>query len=328
MQWFQQRGVALKTEADGRMFPVTDDSQTIIDCLQRTATAAGVVVRTGAVVQRVVRQGDGFEIVIKGETLRADRVILATGSSSRGQAIARSLGHHVEPPVPSLFTLNIKETALNALAGVAVDPVRLQLRLAQGKPLEQTGPLLVTHWGVSGPAVLKLSAWGARALQESGYRGTLRVNWLPQQTEAQVRERLLQAKAQTPKRSLATPPAGFGPLSRRLWGYLLGRAGLEPKIQWAQLAKGGLHRLVQELCRGEFAVQGKGTFKEEFVTCGGVRLSEVNFKTMESRRCPGLHFAGEVLDIDGITGGFNFQNAWTTGWLAGRAAASNLDGLA
>ncbi|MEO0408441.1 MAG: NAD(P)/FAD-dependent oxidoreductase, partial [Cyanobacteria bacterium P01_A01_bin.135] len=305
VQWFTERGVRLKTEADGRMFPVTDDSGTIIDCLQRTARRAGVAVHTKAGVQRVTRREYGFDVVTKGETRRADRVILACGSSPRGQAIARDLGHHIEPPVPSLFTLNIKEAALNALAGVAVNPVRLQLKLPQGKPLEQTGPLLVTHWGVSGPAVLKLSAWGARALQESGYRATLRVNWLPNWTEAHLQAALLDAKATMPKRTVAAPPTAIAPLPRRLWSYLLARSGVDPQTQWAQLSKAGLRKLVQELLRGEFTVQGKGAFKDEFVTCGGVRLSEVNFKTMESRLCPGLYFAGEVLDIDGITGGFN-----------------------
>ncbi|MGF1535374.1 MAG: NAD(P)/FAD-dependent oxidoreductase [Elainellaceae cyanobacterium] len=323
VQWFTGRGVRLKTEADGRMFPVTDDSGTIIACLQQAAQRAGVVVRTGAGVQQVTQQADGFDVMTKGETLQADRVILATGSSARGQAIAQSLGHHIEPPVPSLFTLNIKEAALNALAGVAMEPVRLRLQLPQGKPLEQTGPLLVTHWGVSGPAVLKLSAWGARALQASGYQATLQINWLPEHSEDQLQAALREAKTQMPKRTVATPPAAIAPLPRRLWSYLLARAGVEPKTQWAHLSKAGLRCLVQELLRSEFAVQGKGAFKDEFVTCGGVRLSEVNFKTMESRLCPGLYFAGEVLDIDGITGGFNFQSAWTTGWLAGQAAGAS-----
>ncbi|MGF1514778.1 MAG: NAD(P)/FAD-dependent oxidoreductase [Elainellaceae cyanobacterium] len=334
VRWFSDRGVALKTEADGRMFPVTDDSGTIMDCLQRAARRAGVMVHTGAAVSALARRdghgpapkGHRFHIELKSGERVADRVILATGSSARGQALARSLGHCIEPPVPSLFTLNIRESALNALAGVAVDPVRIQLRLAEGKSLKQTGPLLLTHWGVSGPAVLRLSAWGARHLHGCGYRAELRVNWLPTDTEEQVRQVLLDAKRETPKRTLmATPPALAQRLPRRLWGYLLARAGVAPQTQWAQLPKAGLQQLVHELTQGEFAVAGKGVFKDEFVTCGGVRLSEVAFKTMESRCCPGLYFAGEVLDIDGITGGFNFQSAWTTGWLAGRAASRPAD---
>ncbi|MGB3616302.1 MAG: NAD(P)/FAD-dependent oxidoreductase [Elainellaceae cyanobacterium] len=328
VRWFSDRGVPLKTETDGRMFPTTDDSATIVDCLQQAARRVKVEVRTGAAVSTLERR-DRFHIGLKSEALLADRIILATGSSPKGHALARALGHHIEPPVPSLFTFTVHDAALRRLAGVSVNAVRIQMPLSKGKVLEQTGPLLITHWGFSGPAVLKLSAWGARHLHGGGYRTTLRVNWLPDQTEESLRQALLQAKATIPKRAIAAPPAALAPaLPKRLWSYLLAKADLDSQTQWAQLSKGGLHRLIQELSRGDFTVQGKGTFKDEFVTCGGVKLSEVAFKTMESRRCPGLYFAGEILDIDGITGGFNFQSAWTTGWLAGQSAGQSSGHLA
>ncbi|MEL7504120.1 MAG: NAD(P)/FAD-dependent oxidoreductase [Cyanobacteria bacterium J06554_6] len=320
--WFAERGVQLKTEADGRMFPVTDDSTTIIDCLTRAALEAGVRVRTRSPVASVARQDDSFEVTLKaGEGLRCDLILLATGSSPQGYRIAQSLGHTIEPPVPSLFTFNVKDARLRNLKGLSVDPVALKLKLeGVKKPLEQTGPLLMTHWGLSGPAVLKLSAWGARHLQQQRYRATLTVNWLPDMGQDTIRAELVKLKEVRSRQALAT----HGPFDfpKRLWQYLLHRCNLDPQLTWANLPKKGLNRLVQELNQGEYTVAGKGVFKDEFVTCGGVRLKEVNFKTMESRLCPELFFAGEVLDIDGVTGGFNFQSAWTTGWIAGQSMAA------
>lgn len=330
--WFQSQGVQLKTEPDGRMFPITDDSATIVDCLTRAARSAGVEIATGSPVARVnclaqdanAKDNDDeeritkkFEIEFKsGELLWCDRLLLATGSSPQGYAIAKFLGHQIVPPVPSLFTFNIADPQLQELAGVSVHPVQLQLVTANAK-LEQTGDLLITHWGLSGPAVLKLSAWGARVLHEHRYQATLKVNWLPQLKAEALRQELLTAKAQTPKRSLAAyPPVD---LPRRLWQYLLHRAGINGETRWADLSNKAMNQLIENLHSCEYAIAGKGVFKEEFVTCGGVNLSEVDFKTMESRICQGLYFAGEILDIDGITGGFNFQSAWTTAWLAGQA---------
>lgn len=316
--WFAQRGVKLKTEADGRMFPVTDDSQTIVDCLIQSAHQAGVKVWTGCPVETVTRSDGGFEIALKsGVLLHADRLLLATGSHPRGYQIAQGLGHSIIPPVPSLFTFTVTEPELRALAGVAVETVQARLLVPDQKPLEQTGPLLITHWGLSGPAILKLSAWGARALHDAHYRATLQLNWLSQMSAEQLHQKLLAFKQTQPKRLLVTH-SPFD-LSRRLWQYLLIRAGIPSEQRWAEASKKQLGQLVQELHQGQYAIQGKGAFKEEFVTCGGVNLKEVDFKTMESRCCPGLYFAGETLDIDGITGGFNFQGAWTTGWLAGQA---------
>ncbi|MBC6475111.1 MAG: NAD(P)/FAD-dependent oxidoreductase [Hormoscilla sp. GM102CHS1] len=323
VNWFASHGVQLKTEADGRMFPVTDDSQTIVDCLLQGAIAAGVNMRTGATVVSVSRQPDGFVVGLKsGERLEADRLLLATGSNPRGYQLAAANGHKIIPPVPSLFTFKISDprsadgpkNRIEGLAGVSVENVRVQLPIAK---LAQTGPLLITHWGLSGPAILKLSAWGARVLHECGYQTSLIVNWLPQYQQEQLRKMLLQVKSQLPKRALASScPL---PLPRRLWQQLVYNVGISEQDRWAGLSNKLLHELVLELNRGTYQITGKGVFKEEFVTCGGVSLQEVNFQTMESRRCRGLYFAGEILDIDGVTGGFNFQSAWTTGWLAGQA---------
>lgn len=318
--WYKRRGVRLKTEADGRMFPTTDDSATIVDCLMRETRRVGVTVQTKAVVADVPKTANRFAVTLKsGAVLDCDRLLLATGSSPQGHRIAEKLGHTLVPTVPSLFTFNVPDKALHELAGVAVESVEAKLVVPNVKPLTQTGPILVTHWGLSGPAVLKLSAWGARALYDANYQATLQVNWLPSMNAEQIRQALLAAKQAVPKRAIANH-CPFD-LPKRLWRYWVQQAGLDETVTWANLPKKALNQLVEAIARGTFKIQGKGVFKDEFVTCGGVKLSEVNFKTMESRRCPGLYFAGEVLDIDGVTGGFNFQSAWTTGWLAGQAIA-------
>ena len=317
--WFEQRGVALKSEADGRMFPVTDDSRTIVDCLMQAAEQAGVrlVLRTG--LKSVENNGAGFQVALTtGETAACDGLLLATGgnASNAGFAIARHFGHTIEPPVPSLFTFHVDDPRLQGLSGVSVEAAVTAVR---GTALQERGPLLVTHWGLSGPAILKLSAWGARALHGCGYRFTLVVDWAPGFNPETLRAALERARAEHPKKQLGTwCPLG---LPLRLWERLLVAAGLRPEAQWATVGGAALRALAAQVGAGEFAVTGKSMFKEEFVTCGGVRLGEIDFKTMASRLRPGLHFAGEVIDVDGITGGFNFQAAWTGGWLAGRAMA-------
>ena len=317
VDWFAAHGVQLKTEPDGRMFPLTDSSETIVDCLMKAASSTGVAIRTGAAVVAVSRQADAFGISLKSGDLQCDRLLLATGSSQVGYQIAKSLGHHIEPPVPSLFTFNVVDDRLNDLAGVSVESVRLRLSVDGKNHLEQTGPLLITHWGLSGPAVLKLSAWGARVLHDCHYQANLLINWLPQINPEALRQKLLLVKAEWSRRAIATScPVD---LPRRLWQYLIARVGIGAEDRWAGLSNKTLNQLVQEFTQGCYVIKGKGVFKEEFVTCGGVSLKEVNFKTMESRCCPGLFFAGEILDIDGVTGGFNFQSAWTTAWLAGQA---------
>jgi predicted Rossmann fold flavoprotein len=320
VEWFAERGVPLKTEPDGRMFPTTDDSATIIDCLQRAATAASVRVRLRCGVSGIVRAvGGGFELALTGgETARADRVLLATGGTkgTAGASIAQTLGHTVEPQVPSLFTFHLDDARLRGLEGLAVPDAEVTLR---GSRLRARGPVLVTHWGLSGPAILRLSAWGARELHADGYRATIEINWAAPRPRSGAAEELAAARATHARKHLGSVNP-FG-LPVRLWERLVVAAGLRVDAPWAGLSAAGAQALVAQVAACEFVVAGKSLNKDEFVTCGGVRLREVNFRTMESRVCRGLFFAGELLDIDGITGGFNFQAAWTTGWIAGTAIA-------
>jgi predicted Rossmann fold flavoprotein len=323
VEWFERRGVQLKAESDGRMFPVTDTSETVIDCLIREAQSRRVRLRTNSGVERIMRrEGGGFELALStGETLRADRVLLAMGgirTPALGQ-LAVSLGHAVEPPVPSLFTFHIVLEWLRELAGISVEQVEAAV---PGTRLRERGPLLVTHWGLSGPVILRLSAWGARVLHELNYTFPLQVNWLPALHQEQISAALQKLREAHAARLVVNTPVT--PLPARLWEKLVLASGVSRETRWSALGRSAQHALVQQLARSEFRVTGKSLNKDEFVTCGGVRLAEVDFKTMESRLCPGLHFAGEVLDLDGITGGFNFQAAWTTGWLAGRAMAAGL----
>ncbi|HYV30929.1 MAG TPA: NAD(P)/FAD-dependent oxidoreductase [Candidatus Binatia bacterium] len=320
--WFEARGVKLKAEPDGRMFPTTDSSRTIIDCLVRAAREAGVTLRINCAAERVTRrpQGDGdFEVVVTGgETLVCDRLLLATGGCRAPAlgALAVSLRHTLEPPVPSLFTFHIASGWLRALAGVSLPAAEV---CVSKFGLRECGPLLVTYWGLSGPVILRLSAWGARPLHALDYKFPLLVNWLPHLTVEAIAGELQARREREAAKFVVNAP--IAPLPARLWSELAGTAGVERETRWSSLTREQQHQLVQQLTRTEFTVSGKSLNKDEFVTCGGVRLSEVNFKTMESRVCPGLYFVGELLDLDGITGGFNFQAAWTTGWLAGRAMA-------
>jgi predicted Rossmann fold flavoprotein len=320
IEWFESRGVKLKTEQDGRIFPVTDNSQTIIDCLLSAASRAGVELMTNRSVERVVQQAGGsfYLTLARGETLTCDRLMLATGGC-RGAAaggLAVSLGHTLEPSVPSLFTFHVAAPWLRELAGVSVDCVEASV---QDLRLREHGPLLITHQGVSGPAILRLSAWGARPFHRVDYRFPLRINWLPQLDEAQLARQLDALRIAQPARLVVNQP--IAPLPARLWEQLVLASGIPRDIRWSHFSKAAQRRLIQELRGTHLPVAGKSLNQDEFVTCGGVRLTEVNFKTMESRRCPGLYFGGELLDVDGLTGGFNFQAAWTTGWLAGRGMA-------
>src|SRR5439155_750603 len=321
--WFETRGVKLKTEKDGRMFPVSDASQTIIDCLLSAATPANARLLLNRGVERAAqRADDGFELTLSnGDKLACDRVLLATGgcrAAATGQ-IAVSLGHTLEPPVPSLFTFHIETPWLRELAGISLEPVEASV---PGARLRERGPLLVTHWGLSGPVILRLSAWGARILHGLNYRFPLHLNWLPRLDVEAISAEIHSRRQRQPARYIVNAP--ISPLTARLWEQLVLAAGIARDTRWAALSRAAQHGLIQQLIRTEFQVAGKSLNKDEFVTCGGVPLSEVNFKTMESRICPGLHFAGELLDIDGITGGFNFQAAWTTGWIAGRAMARQI----
>lgn len=316
--WFAARGVKLKTEPDGRMFPVSDSSRTIVDCLTHSARAAGVELIPNRGVQQVSRRSDGrLDLTLSnGEAVVCDRLMLATGGCRAPAAgrLAASLGHTLEPPVPSLFTFHLDVSWLRELAGIAIDPVEVSV---PGLRLRERSALLITHSGLSGPAILRLSAWGARLLHAADYRFPVRINWLAGMDEQTLSRELQARRAAQPARLVAN--GSIAPLPARLWERLVLESGVAPNTRWAELSRAAQHQLVQTLSRMELAVSGKSLNRDEFVTCGGVRLSEVNFRTLESRVCPGLYFGGELLDIDGLTGGFNFQAAWTTGWIAGGA---------
>ncbi len=319
MDWFEKRNVPLKTEPDGRVFPVSNSSQTIIDCFQAEARRLQIDVRCHNPVAGLrVLSPYLFQLDIRGgESLTARQVLLACGGDQGGFALAKSLGHSIVPPVPSLFTFNIPDPRLGGLAGISVADTYLSLPEAQ---VEARGPLLITHWGLSGPAVLRLSAWGARALFESNYHMPLQVNWIPATSAAAAAEMFAGLRTSAGRRQIL----GHSPLaelSLRLWKQLAAGVGISEELTWANLPRKQLEALVNQLVGGRFTVEGKGQFKDEFVTCGGVDLKEVDFRSMQSRKTPGLYLAGEVLDIDGLTGGFNFQNAWTTAWIAGQAIA-------
>ena len=318
--WFAARGVTLKTEKDGRMFPTTDSSQTIVDCLMAAAEKVGVKLRQNCGVEKIAKiAAGGFELNLTGgERISCDKVLLATGGcrAAAGGQLAISLGHTLETPVPSLFTFQIEAPWLRSLAGVAVE-AEVSVPVAK---LRESGPLLLTHWGLSGPAILKMSAWGARALHGLDYKFPLFVNWVPDLSVEKIAAELTSRRHKFPAKYIGNN--SFAPLPLRLWEQLVLAAGIPRETRWSVVTRAQIHTLTQQLSRSEFSVSGKSLNKDEFVTCGGVKLGELNFKTMESKICPGLYFAGELLDIDGVTGGFNFQAAWTTGFIAGSAMAA------
>lgn len=314
IRWFGDRGVALKAEDDGRMFPVTDSSQTIIDCLLKEADQHRVKVQMQSDVSKIVKQEDGWLLHLQdGRTIIARYICVAAGGYAQMEKFSwlQELGHTIEPPAPSLFTFNMPQNPVTALMGVSVP--RAQVKIA-GTKLQESGPLLITHWGMSGPVVLRLSAWGARLLQSQQYTFTLLVNWLPDHHENSLRESWPEIRLSMGGQMIH----GKNPfaLPQRLWHFLLQQAGIHEDARWSELPGREQNKLIRYLTGMEFPVKGKTTFKEEFVTCGGVRLSEIDPNTMESRIAPGLFFAGEIMDVDGITGGFNFQHAWTSGWVA------------
>ncbi len=315
-EWFVSHGVELKTESDGRMFPVTDDSTTIISCFLREAQKYNIEIRKGEGVQKVEKISTGFLVQLEQGEVHCDAILVATGSSPQAHKWIAQLGHTIIPAVPSLFTFTIKDLRLDGLAGVSVPMASLKIKGTQ------QGPLLITHWGLSGPGVLKLSAWEARELHACGYKAELQVNWLPQLNKEKIREKLVLMRETAGR--LQIGGEGWENLPRQLWKRLLLHAGIDPHKLFSQVAKAEIQRLVEELTASKFAIEGKSLNKEEFVTCGGVCRSEVDFRTMESHICPGMFFAGEVLDIDGVTGGFNFQNAWTTSWIAAQAMSEKL----
>lgn len=319
VEWFNERNVQLKAEADGRMFPVTDDSQTIIDCLMGEAKKYNVKICTKIRVDKIEPLQQGFKLQIhKSKPILCDLVMVATGGYNRENAYEwlKELGHSIEKPVPSLFTFNFRDKIFSALSGISVEEAEIHI---EETSFTETGPVLITHWGLSGPAVLKLSAWAARELHDREYRYKIKVNWLYPLKEDDVRQKLFELKEKNHKK-LVTKQDQF-PFPSRLWEKFLEVASVDTGKRWAELSNKEIHTLVQELVHARYDIQGKTTYKEEFVTCGGIPLNEINPDTMESKIIPGLYFSGEVLNIDGITGGFNFQAAWTNSWLAANAVS-------
>jgi predicted Rossmann fold flavoprotein len=319
INWFQERGVSLKAEADGRMFPVTDNSATIIDCLMDEASRYGVQIKLGADVKNISKTEAGFLLEMNGGgQLKANCVVIASGGNPKNEAYnwLRELGHTIRSPVPSLFTFNVPDRTVTSLMGLSVADALIRL---DGLPYSNAGPLLITHWGFSGPAVLKLSAWAARELNQCNYQFGIRISWIGEKKEEELRNRFAEARERWNTRYVSGHP--LFELPRRLWEHLVSESDIAADLRWADLPKKNMNKLIESLLNDSYTVKGKTTFKEEFVTCGGIDLGEVNFRSMESLICKNLFFAGEVLDMDGVTGGFNFQAAWTTGYIAAKAIA-------
>ena len=314
MQWFEDRGVALKIEDDGRIFPESDSSQTIIDCFLEEATQLQIKIIKQTIVQKIEKSENGWMIATSKDTFLCQQLVMATGSNIKVWDLLKTVGHSIVNPVPSLFTFNIKDERINDLMGVSAEMVSVKVKDTQ---LKATGPLLITHWGMSGPAILRLSAWGARELFDKNYQFQLVINWTNDYVFDEVLEELMQQKQQHPKKTIFKHP--HYQLTHRLWQQLVKAAGISEGTIWADVPKKQLVQLTEQLTQAHFQVNGKSTFKDEFVTAGGIDLKEVNFKTMQSKLHDNLYFTGEILNIDAITGGFNFQNAWTTGFLAAQA---------
>ena len=313
--WFAARGIDLKTESDGRMFPVTDDSQTIIDCFLHEAHVKKIQIIKQARVNELHPEKSGFTLLFNESKQHFDKVIIASGGSpkARGFEWLQNISHSIISPIPSLFTFNMPEEPVKELMGLVVENATARI---QGTKLQYTGPILITHWGMSGPAILKLSAWGARLLYDHNYKFNVQMNWLSVKSENEVHDMINAQMDRIRKKKIANANP-FG-LPNRMWLFLLEKVQINSDSPWMELSKKNRNKLVNVLLNDVYAVSGKTTFKEEFVTCGGVSLSDVDIKTMQSIVCKDLYFAGEVLDIDGITGGFNFQAAWTTGYIAGK----------
>lgn len=309
VEWFEKHGVELKIEADGRMFPVSNSSQTIIDCFQDATKKLGISVLTNQSVQSIFKKDALWKVETQSETYITEKLILATGSNPKIWEMLKTFGHAIVSPVPSLFTFNIKDPRIKELPGVAA---QVSVKVKDTK-LETSGPLLITHWGMSGPAILKLSAWGARILHDKNYQFTIFVNWLNDLDADNVEKTLKELKLEHAKKAVSKK-SPFE-LTNRLWENLVLASGIDSDTKWADLSKIQLQNLTHQLTNGTFQVNGKSTFKEEFVTAGGIDLKEINFKTMESKLHENLYFAGEIVNIDAVTGGYNFQNAWTSGFI-------------
>lgn len=313
VSWFETRAVKLKTETDGRMFPVTDQSQTIIDCLLNEASKYRVNIQMNVTVESINKNGNSWQIHAANKIIEADYICIAAGGFSKALQFnwITNTGHSIENPVPSLFTFNIPGNGITDLMGISLENVSVKIA---GTKLQDNGPLLITHWGLSGPAILKLSAWGAKELSNKNYAFNIVVNWLPAFNETTLKIKFQEIRFnQASQKIINRNPFG---LPSRLWEYFLTNCDVKEGIRWADLPAKEQNKLIKILCAQEFSVKGKTTFKEEFVTAGGIRLNEIDVNSMESKILPGLFFAGEIIDVDGVTGGYNFQNAWTTGWIA------------
>ncbi|MEO8533952.1 MAG: NAD(P)/FAD-dependent oxidoreductase [Flavobacterium sp.] len=309
IEWFEKHGVELKIEDDGRMFPISNSSQTIIDCFLKATEKLGIKILMGQSVQSIFKKEDHWKIDTQNESYAVGKLILATGSNPKIWEMLQTQGHAVVSPVPSLFTFNIKDSRIKELPGVAA---QVTVTVKDTK-LESTGPLLITHWGMSGPAILKLSAWGARILHDKNYQFTIFINWL-NDIDTEDAEKILKDLKQEHAKKAVSKKSPFD-FPNRLWESLVLASEIEAETKWADLSKIQLQNLASQLTKAKFQVNGKSTFKEEFVTAGGIDLKEINFKTMESKLHQNLYFAGEIVNIDAITGGFNFQNAWTSGFI-------------
>jgi hypothetical protein len=332
MAFFEDRGVSLKIEGDGRIFPVSNSSQTIVDCFMDQVGKLGIKVLRNSSVVDLLKGDGGWTVRSIQKEYHAKKILVATGSNPKIWKILQNLGHTITKPVPSLFTFNIKDDRISGLPGISTharvevvpptcnDPrisIALKSKTAPSAGLQSEGPLLITHWGMSGPAILKLSAWGARILNDYNYKFGIKVNWLPEYHDKGVFQQLREIKEVEAKKTVLRTHAFDIP--NRLWANLVKASGIAESTKWADVSKEQLQELASQLSGSEFVVTGKSTFKEEFVTAGGVDLAEINFKTYGSKICPDLFFAGEVMDVDAITGGFNFQNAWTGAFIAAKA---------
>jgi hypothetical protein len=321
VKWFESRGVKIRAEPDGRMFPESNTSETIVECLLQSAINAGVKVKTKCAVETFTPDNgieEGWNLTFSNsESMHFNKVVLATGSGDQVWQQLKSLNIDIIPPVPSLFTFNINDKRIRDLAGLAVTSTNVKI---QSTKLTASGPILITHWGMSGPGILRLSAWGARVLAEKKYQFKIQINFIPDSHEDKVFEELVFEKGIASKKMVSNSNM-FQSIPKRFWQRLVEVCGLDNKI-WAEASNSALRKLAIELTAGVYEVTGKSTNKEEFVTCGGINLDEIDFKTMQLKKCKNLYVAGELLDVDAITGGFNFQNAWTTGWLAAKAITS------
>jgi predicted Rossmann fold flavoprotein len=322
IDWFKKRGVFIKEEQDGRMFPTTDDSQTIIDAIYASMKSTGAEIRFHKALKNAIRGDAGWELFFEdGTTWKCEALLLTAGSMQKPEQWKwlADLGHKIEPPAPSLFTFNLPGNPITKLMGVAVPDAIVRIA---GTKIQQQGPVLITHWGLSGPAILRSSAWGARILQEKKYNCLVLINWVQGRSEAEAKETILEFRQDHGKAMLFTRPLWGVP--RRLWEFLLERCGISETLRWGDLPAKLQQKLINALTADEYQMTGKTTFKEEFVTCGGIAPSDIDPKTMESKKATGMYFAGEMLDVDGITGGFNFQHAWASGWIAANAVSNTI----